>query len=32
VLAAAAGGRPDLTAIGAVMRRHGLTPAPPTTA
>jgi quercetin dioxygenase-like cupin family protein len=29
VLAAAAGGPPDLAAIGAVMRRHGLTPAPP---
>jgi quercetin dioxygenase-like cupin family protein len=27
VLDAAAGGRPDLAAIGAVMRRHGLTPA-----
>ena len=25
----AAGGPPDLAAIGAVMRRHGLTPAPP---
>jgi len=29
VLAASAGGPPDLAAIGAVMRRHGLTPAPP---
>ena len=29
VLAASAGGPPDLPAIGAVMRRHGLTPAPP---
>ena len=29
VLAATAGGPPDLAAIGAVMRRHGLTPAPP---
>jgi quercetin dioxygenase-like cupin family protein len=28
VLAAAAGGPPDLAAVGAVMRRHGLTPAP----
>jgi quercetin dioxygenase-like cupin family protein len=28
VLEAAAGGPPDLTAIAAVMRRHGLTPAP----
>lgn len=28
VLDAAAGGPPDLAAIGAVMRRHGLTPAP----
>ena len=27
VIAAAAGGPPDLAAIGAVMRRHGLTPA-----
>ena len=27
VLAASAGGPPDLTAIGEVMRRHGLTPA-----
>ncbi len=27
VLDAAAGGPPDLAAIGAVMRRHGLTPA-----
>jgi quercetin dioxygenase-like cupin family protein len=25
----AAGGPPDMAAIGAVMRRHGLTPAPP---
>ncbi|MCW3015653.1 MAG: hypothetical protein JWO02_2745 [Solirubrobacterales bacterium] len=30
VLAAAAGGPPDRAAIGEVMRRHGLTPAPPT--
>jgi quercetin dioxygenase-like cupin family protein len=29
VMAAAAGGPPDLAAITAVMRRHGLTPAPP---
>ena len=29
VLAAARGGPPDLAAIGEVMRRHGLTPAPP---
>ena len=29
VLAASAGGPPNLDAIGAVMRRHGLTPAPP---
>jgi quercetin dioxygenase-like cupin family protein len=29
VLAASAGGPPDLAAIGAVMRRHGLTPARP---
>ena len=29
VLAASAGGPPDLPAIGEVMRRHGLTPAPP---
>jgi len=28
VLEAAAGGPPDLASIGAVMRRHGLTPAP----
>jgi quercetin dioxygenase-like cupin family protein len=28
VLKAAAGGPPDMAAIGAVMRRHGLTPAP----
>ena len=28
VLAATAGGPPDLAAIGEVMRRHGLTPAP----
>ena len=32
VLAAAAGGPPDLAAIGEVMRRHGLTPAPPAAA
>jgi quercetin dioxygenase-like cupin family protein len=32
VLAASAGGPPDLAAIGKVMRRHGLTPAPPSTA
>jgi quercetin dioxygenase-like cupin family protein len=29
VLGATAGGPPDLTAIGEVMCRHGLTPAPP---
>jgi uncharacterized cupin superfamily protein len=29
VIAASAGGPPDLVAIGEVMRRHGLTPAPP---
>jgi hypothetical protein len=29
VLGAAAGGPPDLAAIGEVMRRHGLTPAQP---
>ena len=29
VLAARAGGPPDVAAIGEVMRRHGLTPAPP---
>lgn len=29
VLAASAGGPPNLAAIGQVMRRHGLTPAPP---
>ena len=29
VLAAAAGGPPDAAALGEVMRRHGLTPAPP---
>ena len=29
VLASAAGGPPDLAAVGEVMRRHGLTPAPP---
>lgn len=28
VLVAAAGGPPDLAAVGAVMHRHGLTPAP----
>ena len=32
VLAAAAGGPPDIAAIGEVMRRHGLTPAPPANA
>ena len=32
VLAASAVGPPDLAAIGEVMRRHGLTPAPPNTA
>ena len=32
VLAARAGGPPDLAAIGEVMRRHGLTPAPPSAA
>lgn len=31
VLAASAGGPPDLAAIGEVMRRHGLTPAAPLT-
>jgi quercetin dioxygenase-like cupin family protein len=29
VIAASAGGPPDLAAIAEVMRRHGLTPAPP---
>ena len=29
VIAAAQGGPPDIAAIGEVMRRHGLTPAPP---
>jgi hypothetical protein len=29
VIAASSGGPPDLPAIGEVMRRHGLTPAPP---
>ncbi|HET6866078.1 MAG TPA: cupin domain-containing protein, partial [Solirubrobacteraceae bacterium] len=29
VLAASAGSPPDMAAIGEVMRRHGLTPAPP---
>ena len=29
VVKAAAGGPPDAAAMGAVMRRHGLTPAPP---
>ena len=29
VLAATAGGPPDVAALGEVMRRHGLTPAPP---
>ena len=29
VIAASSGGPPDLAAIGEVMRRHGLTPAPP---
>jgi mannose-6-phosphate isomerase-like protein (cupin superfamily) len=32
VLAASAGGPPDFAAIGEVMRRHGLTPAPPNAA
>ena len=32
VLAASAGGPPDLATIGEVMRRHGLTPAPPSAA
>jgi hypothetical protein len=32
VLAGSAGGPPDLAAIGEVMRRHGLTPAPPSAA
>ena len=30
ILAASTGGPPDLAAIGEVMRRHGLPPAPPT--
>ena len=30
IVDASAGGPPDLVALGAVMRRHGLTPAPPT--
>jgi len=29
VIAASSGGPPDLAAVGEVMRRHGLTPAPP---
>jgi quercetin dioxygenase-like cupin family protein len=32
VLAASASGPPDLSALGEVMRRHGLTPAPPSAA
>ena len=32
VLAASAGGPPDLAAIGEVMHRHGLTPVPPNAA
>jgi len=32
VLAASAGGPPDVSALGEVMRRHGLTPAPPSQA
>jgi quercetin dioxygenase-like cupin family protein len=32
VLGASAGGPPDLAAVGAVMRRHGLTPVPPSAA
>ena len=32
VLAASAGGPPDLAAVGEVMRRHGLTPIPPSAA
>jgi quercetin dioxygenase-like cupin family protein len=32
VLAASAGGPPDLAAVAEVMHRHGLTPAPPPTA
>ncbi|MGZ4277562.1 MAG: cupin domain-containing protein [Solirubrobacteraceae bacterium] len=32
VLAASAGGPPDIAAMGEVMRRHGLTPAPPSAA
>ena len=32
VLAASAGGPPDLAAVGEVMRRHGHTPAPPSAA
>jgi hypothetical protein len=31
ILAAAAGGPPDLEALGETMRRHGLTPAAPVT-
>ncbi len=31
VLAASAGGPPDVTALAEVMRRHGLTPAQPAT-
>ena len=32
VLSATAGGPPDVAALGEVMRRHGLTPAPPSAA
>jgi quercetin dioxygenase-like cupin family protein len=32
VLASSAGGPPNLAALGEVMRRHGLTPAPPSAA
>jgi hypothetical protein len=32
VFADSGGGPPDLARIGEVMRRHGLTPAPPPTA
>jgi hypothetical protein len=32
VFADSGGGPPDLARIGEVMRRHGLTPAPPLTA
>jgi uncharacterized cupin superfamily protein len=32
ILAASAGGPPDMAALGEVMHRHGLTPAPPSAA